>query len=200
MIPDHLAHLARPVEDVICLPENARQGDIGAIAESLRRHGQQTPIVVNADGIILKGNHTYQAAVHLGWTRIAVLTSDLEGADQSSYALADNRTSDLASYDDDALLAQLDTAADLAGSGYTPQDVAALHRHVGNSAAATAFLDDYIPEPESERRIVADPSDLITLTYRVTAAEAHTITAAITATGAPSSAEGLLALAEAYAR
>lgn len=114
--------MARPVGELVLLPDNSQQGDIGAISESLDRHGQQTPIVVNDDDVILKGNHTYEAAVLLGWTHIAVVTSDLEGQDQSSYILADNRTSDLASHDDAALLEQLKGIEDLKGTGFDDED------------------------------------------------------------------------------
>ena len=123
LIPDELRQFARPVDELILLPDNSQQGDIGAISQSLDRHGQQTPIVVNDDDVILKGNHTYEAAVMLGWSHIAVITSDLEGQDQNSYVLADNRTSDLASHDDVALLEQLKAVDDLAGTGFDGDDM-----------------------------------------------------------------------------
>ncbi len=119
------AHL-RPVEDLVLLPGNPRQGDIGAISESLSRFGQLKPIVVDKDGIILAGNHTYQAALMLGWPQVAAITVDLEGSEAAGFALADNRLSDLASYDNDALLAFIIETGDLKGTGYDADDVDAL--------------------------------------------------------------------------
>lgn len=55
------SHL-RPIEELILLPGNPRQGDIGAISESLARFGQLKPVVVDDQGVILAGNHTYLAA------------------------------------------------------------------------------------------------------------------------------------------
>jgi len=44
-------------------PTNPRRGDIEAIAQSLKAHGQYRPIVVQyGTNFILAGNHTYKAA------------------------------------------------------------------------------------------------------------------------------------------
>lgn len=120
----------RPIGDVLLLPDNPRHGDIGAISQSLARFGQQKPIVVNSDGIILAGNHTYQAARMLGWSEIWVVESELEGSDQTGFALADNRLSDLATYDHDVLLAQLQELDDLDGTGYDLEDMDDLNLEV----------------------------------------------------------------------
>lgn len=113
----------RPVASLILLPDNPRHGDIGAISQSLERFGQQKPIVINRDGVILAGNHTFQAAQALGWEEIWVTESELEGADQPGFALADNRLSDLATYDHDVLLKMMQEMPDLAGTGYDLDDL-----------------------------------------------------------------------------
>lgn len=118
-----LEPMAVPVGDLIVNPNNPRQGDVGAISESLDRHGQQKVIVVQPDGLILAGNHTYQAAVALGWTHVAAVVTDLEGQDRQSFMLADNRLSDLADYDTAALIAQLQSLADLGGTGFDFDDL-----------------------------------------------------------------------------
>lgn len=113
----------RSVDSLILLPDNPRHGDIGALSQSLERFGQQKPIVINSAGVILAGNHTYQAAQALGWTEIWVTESDLEGTEQPGFALADNRLSDLATYDHDLLLQQLREQPDLLGTGYGLEDL-----------------------------------------------------------------------------
>lgn len=118
----------RPVESLILLPDNPRHGDIGAISQSLERFGQQKPIVINRDGVILAGNHTFQAAKALGWDEIWVAESELEGADQPGFALADNRLSDLATYDHDILIRMLKDQPDLIGTGYEGDDIDELLR------------------------------------------------------------------------
>jgi len=86
-------------------PQNVRQGDIGAISESLKAHGQYRPIVVDKrTNQILAGNHTWRAAKSLGWQQIAVGFIETKDDDDAlRILLADNRTTDLASYDDAGL-------------------------------------------------------------------------------------------------
>ena len=86
-------------------PKNVRQGDIGAISESLKAHGQYRPIVVDKrTNQILAGNHTWRAAKSLGWSEIAVgFIETKDDDDATRILLADNRTTDLASYDDAGL-------------------------------------------------------------------------------------------------
>ena len=51
-------------------PCNARRHgaqNIEAVKSSLRRFGQQKPIVVDEDGVIVAGNGTVAAARELGW-------------------------------------------------------------------------------------------------------------------------------------
>lgn len=86
-------------------PKNVRQGDIGAISESLKAHGQYRPIVVDRrTNKILAGNHTWRAAKSLGWSEIAVgFIESKDDDDAIRILLADNRTTDLASYDDAGL-------------------------------------------------------------------------------------------------
>lgn len=108
-------------------PQNARRGDIDKIAESLDRHGQYKPIVVNKrDNCILAGNHTYKAVKKLKWSKIAVVWVDVDETTAKKIMIADNRTSDLSSYNEDALFGMLSELPDLAGTGFTDDDLANL--------------------------------------------------------------------------
>lgn len=109
-------------------PDNARRGDITAIAESLQRFGQLRPIVALKNGTIVAGNHTYRAAVEeLGWDTVAAIRVDLSDEEATAYLLADNRTSELGTMDPEALAALVERAmmapGGLAGTGYTEADV-----------------------------------------------------------------------------
>jgi hypothetical protein len=57
--------------------------------------------------VVRKGNGTLEAAKRLGWETIDCVVTDLKGSDAISYAIADNRTAELAEWDDDVLAAQL---------------------------------------------------------------------------------------------
>lgn len=100
---------------------------------SYEQFGQRKPIVARrTDRVILAGNHQLLAAIELGWTEIAVVWVDDDDATAAAFALADNRTSDLGTYDDELLLALLaevesaDNATLLASTGFSTFDMAAL--------------------------------------------------------------------------
>jgi hypothetical protein len=95
-------------------PHNARRhpiSNISAIAASLNEFGQQKPIVITSDNVIIAGNGTYDAAVSLGWTEIAVtvIPADWDSQKVKAFALADNRTAELAQWDARELLDQLES-------------------------------------------------------------------------------------------
>jgi hypothetical protein len=91
-------------------PANVRKHNaknLKAIEASLRRFGQQKPIVVDGDGIVRAGNGTLAAAQQLGWTHIDIVRTNLKGTDATAYSIADNRTAELAEWDEEALAQQL---------------------------------------------------------------------------------------------
>jgi DNA modification methylase len=92
-------------------PNNARKHDdknLKAIADSLKQFGQRKPIVLHGKTVVA-GNGTLVAARSLGWTHIeAVYVPESWTADQvKAYALADNRSAELAVWDELVLASQL---------------------------------------------------------------------------------------------
>jgi len=84
-------------------PANLRKHgkkNIDAIKASLRRFGQQKPIVVDAKGIVLAGNGTLAAAQELGWKEIQIVRTDLAGTQATAFGIADNRSAELAEWDE----------------------------------------------------------------------------------------------------
>ncbi len=99
-----------PLSSVQPDPANVRRHgarNLEAIKASLLRFGQQKPIVVDERGVIRAGNGTYQAARQLGWTHIHIIRTQLTGPDAIAYAIADNRTAQLAEWDEEALNRQI---------------------------------------------------------------------------------------------
>jgi len=98
------------ISELACDPANVRAHDaknLDAIKGSLQRFGQQKPIVVDEKGIVIAGNGTLTAARALGWDAINIVRTELAGAEATAYAIADNRTAELAEWDDEALAKQL---------------------------------------------------------------------------------------------
>jgi ParB-like chromosome segregation protein Spo0J len=103
-----------PIESISSDPANARKHgakNLAAIKNSLRRFGQQKPIVVDADGVVRADNGTLAAATALGWKEICVIRTALVGSEATAYAIADNRSGELAEWDEDMLSKEL-TALD----------------------------------------------------------------------------------------
>jgi ParB-like chromosome segregation protein Spo0J len=128
MIAEPLLPLVRPVADLRVLDGNPRRGDVQAVKRSLQRFGQRKPIVVREDGTVIAGNHTLLAARELGWTEIAAVGTEDDEATAKAYALADNRTSALGSFDmgDLALMAAEVHAVDpelLEAASFTAADL-----------------------------------------------------------------------------
>jgi DNA modification methylase len=109
----------RKIADLVQDPNNARMHDkknLSAIAGSLEMFGQRKPIVVTDAGLVVAGNGTVQAAKSLGWSEIDVVRvpSDWSADQVKAFALADNRSAELAVWDEQVMASQLFelTAAD----------------------------------------------------------------------------------------
>jgi ParB-like chromosome segregation protein Spo0J len=116
-----------------------------AIVASLSRFGQRTPIVVQRKGMVVRaGNGRLEAAKRLGWQQIAAVVVDDDSVEAVSYAIADNRTAELAEWDSETLASLLDTLPKdaLEATGYTEDDLKALLEGLG------MFNADEVAPPE----------------------------------------------------
>lgn len=118
-------------------PSNPRQGDVGAIVQSIEANGWVGSLVAQCStGYVLAGNHRLQAAGHLGFDKVPVHWVDVDDETALRILLADNRTADLATYDEQALaqlLAELATDSDLEGTGYDGDDLDNLLADLGTT-------------------------------------------------------------------
>jgi DNA modification methylase len=122
-------------------PANVRRHpakNLDTIKASLTRFGQQRPVLVNAKGIIIAGNGTVMAAKALGWDHINIVRTELDGSEATAYAIADNRTAELAEWDDSALAQQL------AALQIDAKEIASL------AEATVDVVEDETPEPSAE--------------------------------------------------
>ena len=105
-IDPSLKKLSINIADITPDPANVRFHDkrnLESIKNSLKLFGQRTPIVIQKKGMVVRaGNARLQVAKELGWDKIAGIIVDEDDVQATAYALADNRTSDLSVFDDDA--------------------------------------------------------------------------------------------------
>ena len=143
------------VDELLNDPANVRKHDkrnIDAIKASLQRFGQQKPIVIDSKGIVVAGNGTLSAAKELGWKDISVVETKLEGVDATAYAVADNRTAELAVWDEDALAQtlaslQVDDSIDEIVTGFSEQEIKDL---IDSSVGLDDIDEDEVPEVPEE--------------------------------------------------
>jgi ParB-like chromosome segregation protein Spo0J len=144
------------IDDLTLDPNNARKHDdrnIRAIAESLNQFGQRKPISVWRKTVIA-GNGTIIAARSLGWKEILVseIPEDWEIEKVKAYALADNRTAELATWDQEVLSSQL---AELEEAGF---DIELLAFEVESVSLPDNLLDDSDEARLDQRASITCPS------------------------------------------
>ena len=108
--------------------ENAIQG----VAESLKEFGWRQPIVAKSSGEIVVGHTRYEAAKILGFEKVPVVNADdLSAAQVKAYRIADNKTGEAASWDDELLKLELDDLQaldfDLALTGFESGEISSLY-------------------------------------------------------------------------
>ena len=137
-------------------PQNARTHDdknLQAIAASLKEFGQRKPIVITSQNIIAAGNGTVEAAKLLGWVEIEAVRvpTDWDADRIKAFALADNRTAELAQWNAQILTDQL---SELELLGF---DVVELGFELPEINFESETLDEEIPElPEIAVTVLGD--------------------------------------------
>lgn len=99
------------IDDIKPYENNPRDNDdaVDAVANSIKRFGWQQPIVVDNDGVIVAGHTRYKAAKKLGLKYVPVVQAihddgtPLTDEEIKAYRLADNKTNELATWDDELL-------------------------------------------------------------------------------------------------
>jgi ParB family chromosome partitioning protein len=137
-----------PIGSVTPHPRNARRGDVEAIVDSMEENGVFAPIVVQrSTGHIIDGNHRWLAMKQRGEDTAPVVFVDVDDEQALRILLAANRTNDVATYDDAALVELLTSLPDLDGTGFDTDDLADLLEKLEEGAPGSA---DFAEVPEDD--------------------------------------------------
>ena len=87
---------------------------VDGVAESIKQFGFKVPIVIDTDNVIVCGHTRAQASKKLGLETVpCIVADDLTPEQIKAFRLADNKTAELAIWDDDKLLTELEGIADI---------------------------------------------------------------------------------------
>ena len=121
-----------PLDSVHLNPENPRLNEpaVEPVMRSIARFGFRVPIVVNRrTNLIEAGNTRWKAAQRMGLSEIPVIFADDDAVTALGFALADNRTAEIATWDEPSLaglLKRLEAEGELASSGFSDDDLGSL--------------------------------------------------------------------------
>jgi hypothetical protein len=112
-----------PLEKLIAYAGNPRRNDhaVEAVAAAIKRFGFRVPVLAKSDGTLIDGHLRIKAAKRLGMTEVPVaLCDDLSEAEIKALRISINRMAELAEWDEELLMAELEG---LAAEGITMDDV-----------------------------------------------------------------------------
>lgn len=178
-------------------PRNARshnERNLNAIKDSLVRFGQQRPLVVDDDNVIIAGNGTWTAAVALGWEKIDIIRTKLSPEEAEAFGIIDNRANELSDWDTEALMATIrhleDQSSDL-------MDICGFDAMEINDMMIPFAEPEVTPQDSrSKHMTMSKKSPTVRIVLRV--CDVAQVERALKATGNPNRAEALMEVCESY--
>lgn len=133
------------------------------LIDLIPRVGFNVPILIDEDGVIVKGHARYRAAIRLGLERVPCVVTHADEEAKKLDRLADNKVSELSEWVNDDLLHELDmltTDFDLAALGFPTLDMDEFmpdldadeeeESEEDKRARYQAYLDSHPSEPPKE--------------------------------------------------
>jgi len=85
-------------------PRKISPAAVAAVRKSIEDFGYNSPIIVDANDVIIMGHTRHAALTELGWTEVTVVVADhLTEIQVKKLRVIDNRVGELAEWDDDLL-------------------------------------------------------------------------------------------------
>ena len=134
-----------PLTEISPDPRNARvhsPDQIARLAVSIRQFGFVNPVIIRPDGRLLAGHGRTYAALQVGLRTVpAIMVPHFSDDEARAYILADNRLAELAEWNEDLLLSELEAVREVSpelseAAGFTDDEIAAL------AAVEEALPDD----------------------------------------------------------
>ena len=104
----------KKIDGLIPYENNPRVNDgaVEYVANSIQEFGFKVPIVIDSDNVIVAGHTRLKAAKKLGLDEVpCIIADDLTEEQIKAFRLADNKTAEMAYWDDELLMGELDELA-----------------------------------------------------------------------------------------
>ena len=144
----------RPLSRIKPYDRNPRRNDhaVNAVAASIERFGFRQPIVVDKDGVIIVGHTRFKAAVKLGLQAVPVhVAAELTPEQTRALRIADNKSADIATWDDALLASELaaleSLSIDASDLGFTDNELTQIFAPAPTESAVDP---DDVPAPPDE--------------------------------------------------
>ena len=166
-IHDALVSMSKPLSQIVADPEKARRHgkeSIEGIKLSLLQYGQVFPVLVRKTSAYtytcVAGSGRVTAAKELGWDGLACVEWDGTAEQAKAFALVDNKTAELSSWDSDKLADAISDLIDGPEEGVIDalglkEDLVAAF--VDDSSPEESFPDTQEPSPAVHKIIIHDP-------------------------------------------
>lgn len=96
----------KKIDEIHPYANNPRFNDdaVKYVANSIKEFGFQNPMIIKSDGEIICGHTRYKAALELGLKEVpCIVADDLTDEQIKAFRIIDNKTNDMASWNDDLL-------------------------------------------------------------------------------------------------
>lgn len=106
----------KSIEELKAYEKNPRHNEkaVDAVAASIKEFGWKVPVVIDKDGVIAAGHTRVAAAKKLGIKTVpCIVADDLTEEQIRAFRLADNKTAELAEWDDELLAEELAMLEDI---------------------------------------------------------------------------------------
>lgn len=106
----------RSIESILPYEKNPRVNDeaVPTVMESIKEFGFKIPIVLTTDNVIVAGHTRIKAAKQLGMKEVpCVIADDLSEEQIKAFRLADNKSAEIATWDEELLQQELSEILDI---------------------------------------------------------------------------------------
>lgn len=103
------------IEDLVPYENNPRNNDgaVEYVANSIKKFGFKVPLVIDKNNVIVTGHTRYKASKQLGLKEVpCIIADDLTDKQIQAFRIADNKTNDMAEWNDDLLAVELKDVLD----------------------------------------------------------------------------------------